>query len=40
VGAADNSGHAYLWHVMARGGLQKSEVPLVSQFEAWEKIAD
>jgi hypothetical protein len=31
----------YLWRVMARGGLQKGEVPLVSQFEkAWEKIAD
>lgn len=31
----------YLWRVMARGGLQKGEVPLVSQFEkAWEKLAD
>ena len=30
----------YLWRVMARGGLQKSEVPLFSQFEkAWDKIA-
>lgn len=29
----------YLWRVMARGGLQKGEIPLVSQFEqAWEKI--
>jgi hypothetical protein len=31
---------AYLWRVMAAGGLQKGEVPLVSQFEqAWDKIA-
>ena len=31
----------YLWRVMARGGLQKGEVPLVAQFEkAWEKITD
>jgi len=30
----------YLWRVMGRGGLQKSEMPLFSQFEnAWEKIA-
>jgi len=30
----------YLWRVMARGGLQEGEVPLVSQFEkAWEKIS-
>jgi len=30
----------YLWRVMGRGGLQKSETPLVAQFEkAWEKIA-
>lgn len=29
----------YLWRVMARGGLQKGETPLVGQFEkAWEKI--
>lgn len=29
----------YLWRVMGQGGLQKGEVPLVSQFEkAWEKI--
>jgi len=28
----------YLWRVMGRGGLQKAEVPLVSQFEkAWDK---
>lgn len=31
---------AYLWRVMAAGGLQKGEMPLVSQFEqAWDKIA-
>lgn len=31
----------YLWRVMARGGLQKGEIPLVVQFEkAWEKMAD
>ena len=30
----------YLWRVMARGGLQKGETPLISQFEqAFEKIA-
>jgi hypothetical protein len=29
----------YLWRVMARGGLQKSETPLMGQFEkAWDKI--
>jgi hypothetical protein len=29
----------YLWRVMGRGGLQKGEVPLVSQFQsAWDKI--
>jgi hypothetical protein len=31
----------YLWRVMGRGGLQKSETPLVSQFEkAWDKITN
>lgn len=31
----------YLWRVMARDGLQKGEVPLVSQFEsAWDKITN
>jgi len=30
----------YLWRVMGRGGLEKSETPLVSQFEkAWDKMA-
>lgn len=29
----------YLWRVMGRGGLQKSETPLIAQFEkAWDKI--
>jgi hypothetical protein len=29
----------YLWRVMARGGLQKTETPLMGQFEkAWDKI--
>ena len=38
-----NSGpsETYLWRVMGRGGLQKSEMPLLSQFEkAWEKITN
>jgi len=38
-----NSGpsQTYLWRVMGRGGLQKSEMPLLSQFEkAWEKITN
>jgi hypothetical protein len=31
----------YLWRVMARGGLQKGEVPLFSQFEkAWDSITN
>ncbi len=30
----------YLWRVMGRGGLQKSEMPLFTEFEsAWGKIA-
>ena len=30
----------YLWRVMGRGGLEKSETPLFSQFEkAWDKLA-
>jgi hypothetical protein len=30
---------AYLWRVMGRGGLDKGETPLFSQFEkAWDKI--
>jgi hypothetical protein len=31
----------YLWRVMGRGGLQKGETPLISQFQqAFEKIAN
>lgn len=31
----------YLWRVMARGGLQKGEVPLLSQFQkAWDNITN
>jgi hypothetical protein len=31
----------FLWRVMARGGLQKSEVPLMSEFEkAFNRIAN
>ena len=31
----------YLWRVMGRGGLQKGETPLVTQFkQAFEKIAN
>ena len=31
----------YLWRVMARGGLQKGEVPLFAQFQkAWESITN
>jgi hypothetical protein len=37
---AHSASQTYLWRVMGRGGLQKSEVPLFSQFErAWDKIA-
>ena len=29
----------FLWRVMGRGGLQKGEMPLVSQFQkAWDKV--
>jgi hypothetical protein len=31
----------YLWRVMGRGGLQKGETPLISEFEqAWDKITN
>ena len=34
-----SSSDTYLWRVMGRGGLQKGETPLVSQFQtAFEKI--
>jgi len=37
---AHSASQTYLWRVMGRGGLQKSEIPLFSQFErAWDKIA-
>lgn len=37
----DGDLHTYLWRVMGRGGLQRSEIPLFSQFEkAWDKIAN
>lgn len=36
---ADRFPQTYLWRVMGRGGLQKGETPLVTQFEqAFEKI--
>ena len=38
---ADRFPQTYLWRVMGRGGLQKGETPLISQFErAFEKIAN
>jgi len=37
---ADVSPRTYLWRVMARGGLQNGETPLISEFQqAFEKIA-
>src|ERR1019366_2335781 len=37
--ARSRPSQTYLWRVMGRGGLQKSEMPLFSQFEkAWDKI--
>ena len=36
-----SSSDTYLWRVMGRGGLQKGETPLVTQFQqAFEKIAN
>jgi hypothetical protein len=36
-----SSSQTYLWRVMGRGGLQKGETPLISQFQqAFEKIAN
>ncbi len=38
--AGSGPSQTYLWRVMGRGGLQKREIPLFSQFEkAWDKIA-
>ena len=37
--AGSRPSQTYLWRVMGRGGLQKSEIPLFSQFEkAWDQI--
>jgi len=39
-GAGSRPSQTYLWRVMRSGGLQKSEMPLFSQFEkAWDRIA-
>ena len=39
AGSGSRRSSNFLWRAMGRGGLQKGEVPLVSQFEkAWEKI--
>ena len=36
-----SSSQTYLWRVMGRGGLQKGETPLITQFQqAFEKIAN
>lgn len=38
-GAGSRPSQTYLWRVMGRSGLQKGEMPLVSQFEkAFDKI--
>ncbi len=38
---ADRFPQTYLWRVMGRGGLEKGETPLVTQFEqAFEKITN
>jgi hypothetical protein len=38
---AHSTSQIYLWRVMGRGGLQKGETPLVTQFQkAFEKIAN
>lgn len=40
-GPGSGPSQIYLWRVMGRGGLQKGEIPLLSQFEkAWDKIAN
>jgi hypothetical protein len=39
--ARDGMTSTYLWRVMGRGGLQKGEAPLMSQFEkAWAGITN
>jgi hypothetical protein len=41
AGIGSGPSQTYLWRVMAQGGLQKGEIPLLSQFEkAWGKIAN
>ena len=38
---AHSNSQTYLWRVMGRGGLEKGETPLVTQFQkAFEKIAN
>jgi hypothetical protein len=38
---AHSTSQTYLWRVMGRGGLEKGETPLVTQFQkAFEKIAN
>jgi hypothetical protein len=38
---AHGSHEVYLWRMMGHGGLQPSELPLVSDFQrAWEKISN
>jgi hypothetical protein len=39
AGSRPSQAQAYLWRVMGSGGLQKSEMPLFTQFEkAWDQI--
>jgi hypothetical protein len=39
AGSRPSQSDAYLWRVMASGGLQKGEMPLFTQFEkAWDQI--
>jgi hypothetical protein len=39
--AGSGPSQTYLWRVMGRGGLQKSEMPLLSQFEkAWDTMTN
>ena len=41
AGIGSEPSQTYLWRAMARDGLQKGEIPLLSQFEkAWGKIAN
>jgi hypothetical protein len=39
--ASSGPSPSYLWRVMGRGGLQKSEMPLFAEFEkAWDKASN